>query len=318
MTIVSFARLVSVSWRSDLMEQSRDSVLGTSALQMVDDSLIWHGFYGKFVKAGAFLQTTMNSLSSRRRSDIHKSLSKSQMLYRRYQFQVSVDLQAAVSGRLSPVSCTTGAYFQHQSQLWVGAMLTRAGANVGVLVQPGGSKNPDFIIENGTHRYAIEVKRPSGELDAQNIVRKAASQVRSPQYHGGVIVVDLTDCIKVFHRIHIGPAEPDLKQFKTSAWRLLQKLHQEVFDDDPGNLRMRREHLFSLVVFARAAYWDSKSLDYPHLLRHVGTVEYWRRDHRTLRAHRAKWLGELIHRGIEEAGHQKGDRFNLDLSTGSW
>ena len=51
------------------------------------------------------------------------------------------------------------------------------------------------------------------------------------------------------------------------------------------------------------------------LSRYVATVNYWSRDHRTLRAHRARWLGDLIHRGIKQASHQQFESAHMLLRS---
>lgn len=215
------------------------------------------------------------------------------------------DLEKAVRGDLLPVTSATGPHLQFQTQLWVGAMLAQSQARVGVITRPGDSKNPDFILENGTLRYAVEVKRPNGELDAHNIVRKAARQIRNDKFHGGMIVVDLTDCLSVSDRFWCGIGAPDLTAANDQVSALLQKLHRQVFEDGPERLRNRRDHVFGIHAFARLAYWDTSDLAYPHLVRVVAAVRYWRRHENTLRGHRAQWLTDRIGHGITASGHQE-------------
>ena len=218
---------------------------------------------------------------------------------------LKADVEKAIRGDLTPVTGLTGPHLQFQSQLWVGAMLAQSQARVGVLTRPGNTKNPDFILENGTLRYAVEVKRPNGELDAHNIVRKAARQIRHDRFHGGMIVVDLTDCFSVAERFMCSIGPPDLTAANDRISALLQQLHQHVFDDRPERLRKRRDHVFGIYAFARVAYWDTSDLSYPHLVRVVGVVRYWRRNENTLRGHRARWLTDLIGHGITSSGHQE-------------
>lgn len=225
------------------------------------------------------------------------------------------DLRAAVRGQLRPVDGSTGQHLQHQTQLWVGAMLAQAEAHVKVFATLGNEINPDFVLENGTLRYAVEVKRPNGELDAHNIIRKAAGQIRSEAFHGGMIVVDLTDCVDPTIRHRCGRGEPDFGPLRDAVSFLLKALHDRVFDDEFESLRTRRDHVFGLIAFARAAYWDLDHLEHPYLIRHVATVRYWRRDHRTLRAIRAEWLSALIHNGIVAVGHKQSERTPMEWSS---
>jgi hypothetical protein len=218
---------------------------------------------------------------------------------------VKHDLRKAIRGDLVGSGGPTGPHLQHQTQLWVGAMLAQAYAKVGVLMQPGGEKNPDFILSNGTLQYAVEVKRPNGGLDAYNTVRKAVRQIRSPKYHGGMIVVDLTDCIDLTDRYTCRSGSPDFSGVRDKTNYLLHDLHREVFEDTSEFIKPGREQVFGIIGFCRATHWDLEDLSVPHLLRYVGTVLYWRRDHRTLRAVRARWLTDLIHNGISAAGHRQ-------------
>jgi len=76
------------------------------------------------------------------------------------------DLQVAVGGALSAPG-PTGPHLRLQTQLWVGAMLTTEEQGAGVLAHHSDEKNPDYILWNGTLRYALEVKRPNGALGPQ-------------------------------------------------------------------------------------------------------------------------------------------------------
>lgn len=227
------------------------------------------------------------------------------------------DLQSAVAGDLGAAGPSTGPHLQYQTQLWVGAMLAQAGANVGMLMKPTGQKNPDFILKNGTLDYAVEVKRPNGELDAQNIIRKAARQIRNDRFHGGMIVVDLTDCIDPTVRHRSGVGKTTFDEVRNGVNALLHRLHTEVFNNDAERLHEGREHVFGLIGFCRAGYWDLADLSYPYLNRYVGSISYWRKDRGTLRAHRARWLAELIHRGLSEAGHSQSEPIAIPWSAQS-
>jgi hypothetical protein len=215
---------------------------------------------------------------------------------------VQHDLGRAVRGDLIAPG-PTGPNLQFQSQLWVAAMIGEPDFPAGVLSMRSSEESPDYVLRNGTLEYGVEVKRPSGKLDAKTIVRKAARQIRSPRFHGGVIVVDLTDCVPVEFRLQFGSGAQPNAAVPENIKTLLGGLHAEIFSELDTLLRDRREHVYSLIGFARSTYWDECDLAFPQLSRYVATVNYWRRDHRTLRAHRARWLGSLIHAGITRAGH---------------
>lgn len=211
------------------------------------------------------------------------------------------DLQQAVGGVLGEEAPGSRSHLQYQSQLWVSAMMVSAGAPTGVLVRPTGP-NPDMILSNGTLRYAVEVKRPEGELDARRVVQRACRQIRSGRFHGGTIVVDVTDCIDPALVASVIAGPPNMDGLRAAVAVLAKVLHGEIFDDDARRIERNREPVFSLTVFGRGRYWDSHDLSRPHLGRTVASISYWRRDAMTLRGHRARWLSGLIHKGMQEVG----------------
>lgn len=79
--------------------------------------------------------------------------------------------------------------------------------------------------------------------------------------------------------------------------------HNEVFDPDRERIIPRRGHVFALVSFARTIYWDRTNLTKAYLLRFVASWICWRGRPNTLRADRARWLGDRIHQGLVAAGY---------------
>lgn len=222
------------------------------------------------------------------------------------------DLRLAVAGELDSTAGANKSHLQHQSQLWVGSMLVAGGATAGVLIRPSGP-SPDFVVPNGTLNYAVEVKRPFKALDARNIVRGAARQVRAPQYHGGVIVVDLTDCLLPDSAVQFVQGEPCSDHLQKRLNGLVRDLHNEVFNDTPEVLRAGREHVFALIGFTRMAYWNELDLSQPYVGRLVSNVIYWRRNSGTLRAHRARWLAGLLHAGLQGSASQEVMKVDLNF-----
>jgi hypothetical protein len=219
------------------------------------------------------------------------------------------DLQRAVQGQLG-VGATQPVQFQ--TQLWVGAMLAQSGARTGVITG-GAGKRPDYIITEGTLRYPIEVKRPTHQLRADSIISDAARQLCGPRYHGSMIVVDLTDCLNPATAARVGNGPPEHEQLQNETIRLSGELHREIFDNKASRLRSGRQHIFALVTFGRAIYWDEDDLSQAHLSRYVASVVYWRRNPSTLRAHRARYLAELIHQGVTAVGHHQLSRTHIDF-----
>ena len=216
-------------------------------------------------------------------------------------------LRRAIKGGLTD-SQSIGPHLRAQTELWVGAMMSGEGHRTGVLDRhASGEKNPDYILENGTLRYGVEVKRPNGSLDAANIVKKAASQIRSPAFHGGVLVIDLTDCLEPSGRLQFGHGTARDRTVPANMLSMIQQIHEQIYAEQSRRLRPGREHVFSLVCFARRTYWNEKYRQYPELSRYVQTLEYWRRSVGTLRFHRGRWLGGLLHHGILQSGHRENE-----------
>jgi hypothetical protein len=221
------------------------------------------------------------------------------------------DLQAAVGGVLRPVSKATGAHLQYQSQLWTGAMLANSGTPTGVLIAPGNGRSPDFFIDDGTLRYAVEVKRPCG--DVRNVVHYASAQLRNKRVHGGLLVVDVTDQVEPVDRFRCAPGPADFSRSGTRAQEVLRQLHGQVYDIRRQRIRPGREHIFGIVVFVRAAHWNTTDLSFPYLNRSVFNLSYVK-DHRpTLRVLRARKLVRTIHIGIEATGYEPSSEEGLDI-----
>lgn len=208
-------------------------------------------------------------------------------------------LQEAVFGTLGQTR--HGAY-QSQSELWTGAVLARSGALTEVRDVDEG-KSPDFILQNGTMQYAVEVKRPSNTARALDLVSKAAGQLRSDRYHGAAIIVDLTDCLGSEFSDLSGRGRPSLDHVEAKIQQLTNPLRKKVFDDSSQRVRVRYRHIFTLVTFIRAIWWDLGDLTQMHPLRYVLVIPFWRGG-KNLRYWRAGWLAELLHKGIRETGHQ--------------
>lgn len=215
---------------------------------------------------------------------------------------VADDLRIALAGGAEWRPKKKG-HLQRQTQLWVGAMMVQAGAPTGVLERPVG-KNPDFELENGASRYAVEVKRPESANGVARLVSDAAAQIRSGRYHGGTIVVDLTDCMDESTVLSIHEGTPDLAPVNESLIGYTRTLHEQIFDDAASLIRVRRDHVFSLLAFTRYVYWNSDDLTVPFLGRAVVTIDYQKGGPNTLKALRARWLGRLVHNGIMASGHQ--------------
>ena len=87
---------------------------------------------------------------------------------------------------------------------------------------------------------------------------------------------------------------------------MTDSLRKKVFDDSIRRIRPRRRHVFALVTFIRTIWWNLDDLSQMHPLRYVLPISFLGRG-KTLRYWRARWLAELIHKGIAETGHQEVD-----------
>ncbi len=222
---------------------------------------------------------------------------------------LAVDLQQAVGGALGRGSTKAS---QYQTQLWIGAMLAYSGANVGIILNAVG-QSPDFVISNGTLSYAVEVKRPN-EFRADQIVSKANKQISASRYHGGVIVVDLTDCIDQELVITIG-ADPHQENTaaKRAATELTAELIKEVHDGGSNSFLPNRTQIFGLVTTGRTVHWDENDNSRIYLQRFLINRIFAGGYRNTLRGKRARWLTELIDRGVTTAGSIEIGRTKLDL-----
>lgn len=209
-------------------------------------------------------------------------------------------LQEAVFGTLGE---TRHKAYQSQSELWTGAVLARSGVLTGVRIADEG-KSPDFILKNGTREYAVEVKRPSSIPRARELVSKAARQLRNDRYHGSAIVVDLTDCLGTESSDLSGRGRPNLEHVEARIKRLMNPLRKKVFDDSSQRIRARYRHVFTLVTFIRAVWWNLDDLTQMHPLRHVLWIPFLKGGNPE-QNRAAVWLAELIDRGIGETGHQE-------------
>ena len=221
---------------------------------------------------------------------------------------VASALRRTVGGTLG--QSPHGAY-QSQSELWVGAMLVRGGAFTGV-VENVKHKSPDFVVRNGNMEYSVEVKRPTSLARARALVSGAAKQLLSKRFHGGALVVDLTDCLDPDLAVAIAPGPPDLRRVQAQIHKQMDRVRKEVYDDSSQRIRGNRRHLFGVTVIARAIWWNTDDLSQIYLTRYIGWISFLG-PAKDLRYWRARWLAELIDKGMREVGHQDLGRREINL-----
>lgn len=211
---------------------------------------------------------------------------------------VAIALKDAISNQASETDLRP---YQAQAELWVGAMLSCAVDFVGSPLRHG---RPDYIVRSGDMQYGIEVKRPQSAVKIMRRASKASKQLRpwNPKYHGGALVMDLTDCLESGLATTLHPGAPNLEDAQEWIGRQLRRLHRFVYDDSAGRIRSDQHHVFCVVAIARLVHWDLDDLSQIYLTRFIGCLVF-PKSPKTLRGIRTAWLAELIHRGMQAAGH---------------
>lgn len=102
------------------------------------------------------------------------------------------DLRRALGGTLGDIGPTSAC--RAQNQLLVAALLMAGGLKAGSPSTDGRS-SPDYFVEIGSVSFAVEIKRPESSNLIRERVDDAIDQIDSMQSSGGLVVVDVTDCI---------------------------------------------------------------------------------------------------------------------------
>jgi hypothetical protein len=105
---------------------------------------------------------------------------------------VAEDLRRALGGTLDDLGATEA--LRAQSQVLIAAVMAVGGLGPGA-PDPGATKTPDYILKLGTLRFGVEIKRPESVRAIPAKLDEAIDQVAAVDVEGGVIVLDLSDCI---------------------------------------------------------------------------------------------------------------------------
>lgn len=200
---------------------------------------------------------------------------------------------------------------QYQSELWIGAMLASSGLTTSVVTATRG-RRPDFVVSIGTQLYPVEVKRPDGNLRATRLVREATKQIGGPKYHGGVIAVDLSDCLPADVVVTFGEGPPQDNPAYDEVVRLTGELNSEVFDEKSQTIILGRHAVFCMQAFARTMYWDEADLSKMYLKRLVLSIVFYHKAENNLRGYRARALADALHKGIKAVGHHEESHFHVE------
>lgn len=207
-------------------------------------------------------------------------------------------LKKAAKGDLSQKGDTPR---QFQSELWVGALLSCSTDFLGV---PLRDFRPEYIVRNGNLQYGIEVKRPTKAETVLDCANTGSKQLRVPiqHYHGGALVVDLTDCLESGLATTLHPGVPNLEDAQEWIGWQMRKLHRFIYNDSTKRIRSDHHHVFCVIVVARLVHWDLDDLSQMYLTRFIGCLTY-PKSPKTLRGIRTAWLAELIPQGAQAAGY---------------
>ena len=140
--------------------------------------------------------------------------------------------------------------YQFQSQFFCGAVMSAAG--VYLRASTGAGPYPDFVVDNGTLRHGIEVKRPESSRGVERGLRSAATQLAAVD--GGMVVMDLSDGLQSdlvlpvqkgegFHAWH---SETD-SRFRASVRTVTELVGRRAFSN--------ATHVLSVGFFARGWLW---------------------------------------------------------------
>ncbi len=191
--------------------------------------------------------------------------------------------------------------YQYQSSLWFGTVLHRAGLRPEVPKTPrkGATPNPDYLVEDGSALYGVEVKRPGSwrGLHADHLP-KALEQLEA--YNApGAVVVDVTDFVDA----------PTYEDFDGAVESLGDRLRDVVWDLDRSVRRPGYAWLMGLVVFARGAFAATQSGDILRIA-NAAYVARFRVGGGTIRDHHAAWLADSIYDGLASSSEAAGGSVN--------
>jgi hypothetical protein len=141
-------------------------------------------------------------------------------------------------------------------QFWVGALLAQSKLEPHIIAYDvQGQPKPDFVINKGGTRFAIEVKRPRTPHSARRIVQDAAGQLRA--FGGpGIIMIDASECMSIGPFDVICPTA-DAREAVRSDLRVL---HRSLHDVATSYTRSGKfSHICMLLSFVRYWNWEVSS-----------------------------------------------------------
>ncbi len=249
------------------------------------------GASGEIARDPALLRLSLNALL-----DAHDFIDIASALPPVRVATLRKDLERAIQGTLDHAEADRP-YLQLQAQHVVGAALTRAGIpTTHPTVGPSKGKRPDFLVENGSAVYGVEVKRPHSRSAIKDRLEEAREQLEDYGVSGAVLF-DLTDCLK-----HTSPQE-----FMKDAGHLQTQLQRQIWTDLPRGFRPGYSGVMLLYVYARGAYdapGDSNCID---LVGYTSGLNFTKAAGHIL-DHHALWLRRGLDNGLCNLGFTDAER----------
>jgi hypothetical protein len=107
---------------------------------------------------------------------------------------VAEDLRRSLSGTLDDTGPTSAQ--RAQSQVLFASTMAVGGLRPAAPSTAAGS-SPDYVVRLGTLTFAVEMKRPESMVGIQGKMDKAIDQIAAMDSAGGVLFVDVSDCISL-------------------------------------------------------------------------------------------------------------------------
>jgi hypothetical protein len=182
------------------------------------------------------------------------------------------ELQRSVKGTLEGRETAREPY-QFHTQFWFGAALIRAGLDPEVPTDR--RRNPDFVVCPGTVRYGVEVKRPSSERGAFDLLRSARDQLVAARLHG-IVVMDLSDCLEDMGLRRVVPtaAQGPHEELKPAFKEFRDRLGNVVWDAERRQHRPGFSSVIGIWVLARGWRWTLDDLTRPEYFEAQGMLRF--------------------------------------------
>lgn len=186
--------------------------------------------------------------------------------------RLAAELQRSVKGTLEGREAAREPY-QFHTQFWFGAALVRAGLDP--LIPTDSQRNPDFVLCPGTVRYGVEVKRPSSERGAFDLLRSARDQLVAAGLRG-IVVMDLSDCLEEMGLRRFVPTsgQPPHEELKPAFEEFRDRLGDTVWDAERRQHRPGFSSVIGIWVLARGWRWAMDDLIRPEYFEAQGMLRF--------------------------------------------